>query len=340
MKNYITLFLVFIVTTTSMQSQNDGIETFLLAKNDSEKLLEAYLSPAMKGLIFDMNSGWHHTAKVHKKFGFDITIGASASFVPSKDEVFNLMDLNLSNNTSFNQNTSATVLGGSSTTTITYTSTVQGQTAETTFALPEGIKDDLPANAVPLPIIQVGVGLPWDLETNIRYVPTINQDDIKLKFFGLGFKKEITKWFGPLDKLPLHVSLLAAYTGLSVDYNIQNDSDLSGFNQRAEFKMKAFNFEALASLNFPFINIFGAVGYNAGNSKLGLLGSYDLDYTLSGTNTIVSETVTDPLSLKYNAKGFKTTLGTRISLGFFKIFGSYTLQKYNVANVGLAFSFR
>jgi hypothetical protein len=34
------------------------------------------------------------------------------------------------------------------------------------------------------------------------------------------------------------------------------------------------------------------------------------------------------------------TIGARLSLGFFKIYGSYALQEYNTANLGIAFSLR
>ena len=49
---------------------------------------------------------------------------------------------------------------------------------------------------------------------------------------------------------------------------------------------------------------------------------------------------TNPLSLSSSSGSFNTTLGARLSLGFFKIFGSYTLQEYNSVNAGIAFSFR
>ena len=53
-----------------------------------------------------------------------------------------------------------------------------------------------------------------------------------------------------------------------------------------------------------------------------------------------TRTISDPLTSKFDASGFRTTGGVRLSLGFFKIFGSYTLQEYNTANLGVAFSFR
>lgn len=73
-----------------------------------------------------------------------------------------------------------------------------------------------------------------------------------------------------------------------------------------------------------------------------MLGTYNLEYDTGqpAPNDTVTETVVDPLNLDFNANGFKTTVGARLSLGFFKIFGSYTLQEYNTVNAGIALSFR
>ena len=78
----INLFL-FIIFYSTLYSQE--LETILLAKDDAQKLTKAYLNPSFKGLIFAMNNGWYHTAKVHKKFGFDISIGANFANIPSKE---------------------------------------------------------------------------------------------------------------------------------------------------------------------------------------------------------------------------------------------------------------
>ena len=344
MKKFILVFVGVLTLTFSAKTQaqvNDGFESILLATDDAEKLLGAYIEPAMTGLIFGMNNGWYHTAKVHKVLGFDLSIGLNASIVPSSDEVFRFADLGLVNTTSTSP-TAATVAGSNSgVIPVTFSGTVQGQSVSATFEMPDGVKDDLPLNAVPTPAVQLGVGLPWKLEAMLRFVPEVGSDDVKGNLLGIGLKKEITDWFGPMKKTPLHVSLLAAYTSMNVDYDIQADSSIQGTGQRAEFELSSYTVEAIASLNFPFINIFGGIGYNGGNADLRVLGTYQLEYAVDGVpNATVSETVTDPVNLGFDANGFKTTLGARISLGFFKIFGSYTLQEYNTLNAGIAFSFR
>lgn len=341
------LLLVFVgiltLTTTAVKAQNDGIESILLASGDAEKLTEAYINPAMKGLIFGMNNGWYHTAKTHKLLGFDIAIGLNASTIPSADEIFRFADLNLSSNITPGAPTAATVAGPNALQTpVTFNGTVNGQNVTATFNMPGGTKDDLPLNAIPTPAVQFNLGLPWKMDAMVRLVPKVGSDDVKGNLLGLGLKKEITSWFGPMEKTPLHVSLLAAFTSMKVDYDIQNGSSINGSNQRAEFKLNSYTVEAIASLNFPFINIYGGFGYNSGSSDLNMLGTYELEYDTGQAppNDTITETVVDPLSLNFDAKGFKSTIGARISLGFFKIFGSYTLQEYNTINAGIALSIR
>ena len=59
--------LLCIATITTKAQELESI--LLAAQEDANKLTEAYMNPGMKGLIYGMNSGWYHTAKVHKKLG-------------------------------------------------------------------------------------------------------------------------------------------------------------------------------------------------------------------------------------------------------------------------------
>tara|TARA_B110000046_G_scaffold185295_1_gene226427 strand:- start:9413 stop:9613 length:201 start_codon:yes stop_codon:yes gene_type:complete len=66
-----------------------------------------------------------------------------------------------------------------------------------------------------------------------------------------------------------------------------------------------------------------------------MTGDYNLNYGP------LSRTISDPINSEFDAGGFRTTIGSRLSLGFFfKIFGSYTLQEYNTVNLGTAISLR
>lgn len=335
MKKSILIILGAFALTFNTKAQ-DGFEGYLLAdKNDRVQLIEAYISPAMKGLIYSMNNGWYHTAKVHKTLGFDLSIGLNGSLVPEEDEIFTLSGLTSINQATGSNITAATVAGSEDArplTTINFTE--GGETYSTTFNAPGGIKEKLPLNAIPAPAVQLSLGLPAKFEISLRLVPEIGKEDVKGSLLGVGLKKEITSWFGPLGVTPLHVSLLAAYTTMNVEYDIQSNEDISIQNGLAEFKLNSYTVQAIASLNFPILNLYGGFGYGAGNSTLKMLGDYTLSYGP------LSRTITDPIDSKFDVGSFRTTIGTRISLPFLKIFGSYTLQEYNTANLGIAISLR
>ncbi|CAM1346309.1 DUF6588 family protein [Tenacibaculum crassostreae] len=339
MKKIILPLLTIFSLAFNINAQ-DGPEGILFADSeDTNRLTNAYINPAMKGLIYGMNNGWYHTAKVHKKFGFDITLGFNASMVPTKDEMFSLSNLKSINQPGGNI-TSATLAGSENDGSLaTVTFQESGITYTGTFEMPGGIKEDLPLNAIPAPAIQASMGLPFKADVILRYVPKVGSDDVKGSLFGIGLKKEITDWFGPLDKTPLHVSLLATYSTMGVDYNIVDEDPNDNIdieNGNINFDLNSYTVQAIASLNFPVINVYGGVGYTGGSSSLDMTGKYTLSYNAS----LNTRELTNPLNLESNVSGFKATLGTRLSLGFFKIFADYTLQEYNAINAGIAFSFR
>ncbi len=340
----ITSFFAFIFNINAQ----DGFENILLADEaDVNKLMSGYFSPAMEGFIHGLNNGWYHTAKVHKKFGFDITIGGSGAMVPSEREIFSLTGLTSATGAS----EAPTFAGENTETTLTVTKVVSipGQGSQTVTApltLPGGVKDDLPLNgAIPAPTVQVSVGLPFKTEAIVRFVPKTNfgDDEGELNMFGIGLKKEITSWFGPMDKLPLHVSLLAAYSTMDVAYEIgdENTEVLTIQDGLASFDLNSFTVQAIASLNFPIINLYGGFGYNNGNANLNMTGTYQGKYTYNIDGTQYTETLDlNTPDVDFSTSGVSTTLGARLSLGFFKIFGSYTFQEFNTLNAGIAFSFR
>ena len=348
MKNLLILASC-ILMTFSVKSQE--LESILIASDDASQLTENYLNPVMKGLMYGMNGGWYTTAKTHKKFGFDITINTNLSIVPDADKLFDFIESDYQYlSTANGESTLPTIMSeDDSETTIDVRIPIEGDEFKVgSFQMPGGIADDLPLSAVPTPMIQAGLGLPFKTDIKLRMVPTLNFDDsVEANLFGLGLQHDLTQYLGPIDKLPLSVSILGAFTNMKVTYAIEDESDTDGVtvtNGEAEFKMDTFTIQALASLDFKIITIYGGIGYNNGKSTAKLKGTYDLEYEIEddGGNVIGTEqeTVTNPINLDFEANGIRGTLGTRINISFFKIFVDYTLQEYNTINAGIAFSFR
>ena len=145
---------------------------------DANKYLTNYMEPFGKGEILNMGRGWFNTARVHKPLGFDITIGAQLALVPDNKQtfVFNNSDFStfkLKTGTSGNLQT---FLGDKTTQVITVNTSVSGKPVSYEFNSIAGIGADMKKNlnftAVPLPVIQVGLGLFKHTELKARYFPT------------------------------------------------------------------------------------------------------------------------------------------------------------------------
>ncbi|MAZ29068.1 MAG: hypothetical protein CL868_18560 [Cytophagaceae bacterium] len=335
MKKLIYLFVLLTVgLSAKAQVLGSDFETVVAAgKQDASTLMGAYINPAMEGLIFAMNGGWYHTAKTHKKFGFDISLAVNASMVSSDKENFNITDFDYEGTVVATPGTTPTVMGSGDPATITYVTSDGAETVE--FEMPEGIKDDLPLNAVPAPTLQATVGLFYDTDVSLRYTPKVGDESVKGQLYGVGLKHNLMQYFGPLDKLPLNVAIMAGYTNMTVDYDIEDGSTFDGSNQRAEFSLDSYTVQAVASLDFPFVTLYGGLGYAGGKSSLGVLGTYVVEYNGGETETIV-----DPISLSYNPGGVRANLGASLNLAFFHIFADYTIQDYSNLTAGVAFSFR
>ncbi|WP_353779776.1 DUF6588 family protein [Winogradskyella sp. 3972H.M.0a.05] len=345
------LLLILLLGLVGRQSFSQELETIILAADDASKLTENYINPVMNGLMYSMNGGWYTTAKTHKKFGFDITINANASFVPSKDELFAFVPSDYSFISLPNGETQLpTVMSDQDTATDVEVRIPNGDGTfnVATFEMPGGITDDLPINAVPTPMVQAGLGLPFKTDVKLRFVPKISFDDnVDAGLVGLGLQHDIMQYLGPLDKLPLNISVLAAFTTMNVTYQIEDEDALDNVavtNGEVEFKMNTWTLQALASLDFKIITLYGGFGYNSGNSTIKMKGTYNLTYDLEDSNGNVigsaSDSITNPINLDFDASGARATLGARLNIGFFKIFADYTLQEYNTATAGIAFSFR
>jgi len=348
MKKLTLLLSLFIAIQTSHAQE---LESLLLASEDASKLTEGYINPAMKGLMYSMNGGWATTAKVHKTLGFDLTISASASFVPDADKLFAFIPSNYSYLTLPNGESSLpTVMSENDYETTVDVSIDNGDNTYNvaSFEMPGGITEDLPVNAVPAPMVQLGVGLPFSTDIKLRYVPKVNFDDsVEANLIGLGLQHDLTQYLGPLDRLPLSVSILGAFTNMDLTYNIEDQSSSDGVNVtngEAVFEMKTWTVQAIGSLDFKIITLYSSLGYNGGNSSMKLKGTYDLTYDIEdGGGTVigtVNQSITDPLNLDFEANGVRASLGARLNLAFFKIFADYTLQEYNTVSAGIAFSFR
>ena len=344
------IFCLLFLGLNSIKAQDIG--NLLLAGEDASLLTENYLNPAISGLMSGMNSGWYSTAKTHKKFGFDLTIGMSASFTPDKGQTFDF-DPNQYNYISVADGAFdlPTVLSENGNETVFQVSipTPAGNFNVGSFTMPGGAASEMPVNAIPTPFVQFGLGLPFKTDIKLRFVPSVNYDSkVNGSLIGIGLQHDLTQYLGILGKLPFSIALMGAYSKANVEYSIDNSnlsSGISAANGLASFNLDTWTVQALGSLDLKILTFYAGLGYNSGTSNFDVNGDYTLTYDVedSSGNSVgspVTKNISDPISLGFSSSGTRATVGARLNLLFFKIFVDYTIQEYNTASAGIAFSFR
>jgi hypothetical protein len=333
----ITLFLGFTITNAQLFG---GIENILYTSTEDARILaEGYTAPLGKALTYSLNSGWATSAKTHKKLGFGLAVGAAAPFVPDADQVFTPTGLS---SLSVPSGSLPTVFGegGDQELTFTFSESIFGIEVEyeDKLSFPGGLKDELPLGTIPAPFVQASVGVVFDTDLLVRFIPTMEVQGSTFSLTGFGLKHNIMQYFGPLDKLPINVSVLAAISKASFEYDL-SDSSFGGnsANRKMTFEADTFTLQALASVDLPIISAFAGLGYNSGDSQFDVSGDYSINYGVTGIPPRILE---DPISTTSETSGVIGIVGARLNLLFLKIFANYTIQEYNTLTAGISFNFR
>lgn len=346
-KNIVLLLSLFLTFSAGLKAQDIG-QIVAGSTADANKYLSAYLEPFGKGEILNMGRGWFTTGRVHKRFGFDVTVSAQLAVIPDAKQtfVFNNSDYSTFKLKSGASSAIVQTFAGdkNATQTLTVNTTVNGKNVTYDFNTPTGIGSDLKNAvgfvAVPLPVAQLGFGLFKNTDVKVRYFPKTNFGDVGVDVFGVAVQHEFSDYIPFFKKVPLlHLSALAGYNTTNVAYNIKN-STVSGSDQRAELKLSAFTLQGIASVKLAFLEVYTSLGYTTGSSNANLLGTYTINYKDASNGSTVSATVTNPVALTYKNSGVSNTWGLRMNVFFLKFFADYTFANYNGASAGLAFSFR
>lgn len=330
------LLLAFASKPQVSYGQQDQIGDLLKGSlKDANYLVEGYVTPVMNGIGNGLNQGWYNTAKVHKTLGVDFTISATLVYVPSADQ-FYLVDNNRLDQVKLvsydGQQVSPT--GSASVPTIfgpdkkpTYE--VEGRQ----FNGPPGLdlKNAIKiANALPVPIYNLGIGLPKGFDLKIRFAPTLTAGDLKFNLFGIGVMHDVKQYIPGIKVLPFDLSAFVGYTHMKAEQKI---NATAGANQRAEIEFNSTTIQVLISKKISVLTVYGGVGYNIAKSNLAMKGTYDLDE--DGTVD-----ATDPVNLDFSTTGVRATGGIRLKFAVFTLHGDYTLSKYNMLNVGFGIAVR
>ena len=344
---FICLFFGATCLATIPSFAQGDIDDFFVAEgetafSDSRKLVEGYISPLMKGFGFGMANGWYTTAKPHKFFGFDVTATVNAAYVPDKDMLYDVSALNLERFSlaqGYEGDRVPTIFGPDFNPRYTYTidDPITGQPVSTeSFEGPPGLnlkEETGVASFVPVPMVQIGLGLIKNTDLKIRFIPEQENDDFSFKMFGVGLMHDVKQYIPGIKALPFDLSVFVGYTKLDFTLYL-SDGSPGTEDQIGSFGASAFTMQGLISKKFSVLTVYGGLGFNRVRSELNMLGEYDVD---GDGDTDITDPITD---MAFPAGGPRATVGARLQLLVLTLHADYTLQEYNTLTVGVGLTVR
>ncbi len=283
-----------------------------------EKLIEAYFTPMAESFGAGLNSGWYNTAKPHSLGGFDLTFTLNTVIIPNSAKTFNISDGGGTTYTS-TEDEAATIFGNSNTTEMTYD--IGAGINNPKFDMPGGFETP----AMPLPMLQAGIGLIKNTAVDIRYMPMLNVgDNINVNLFGIGLKHDLLQWIPVAgDAIPMSLSLQWGYTNLNTELKIDV--------HEVSLNTKANTINLVASKRLLMVTGYAGVGYNSSTTSF----SADADFELSGIK--FEEKVQMDFESKNN---LRANVGFRFNITLVTIQADYTFSEYPTATLGLGVSLR
>lgn len=320
------------LSVSQVQAQDDLDKLLEEGAEDGEKLIAGYVSPFMKALSLSMNQGWYNSAKTHKVAGVDLTITVNAMTIPSSEKLYNVNNLGLTQvelvpNQPGVTNGNVPTLFGSD---VEPRYQRRGDPSQQ-FTGPSGmnLKKEIGMNALPVPMVHLGFGLPKNIDIKLRYSPKIDiGEDGTFQILGIGVMHDIKQHIRGIKLLPFDLSAFVGYTNLKLDYDLSGN--VNGADQRGLFTINATTIQGIISKKISVLTVYGAVGYNIAKSKLAMKGTYDLNED----GDFADAREKDPVNLDFGASGPRVTGGFRLKLAVFTLHADYTLQKFSALTVG------
>ncbi len=327
-KQFVLSIALLIILSISAKAQENVTQFLNGSLKDANILGKAYLEPFGKSLGTSLNSGWYTSAKPHKLGGFDITFTVATTIPPSSAKTFDVNKLKLDywELKTPTANIAQTVTGAKET-----GPTLQNKTLNT-------IMMDMPKGAnlkfIPAPIIQAGIGLPFNTELDFRYLPKIDINQVgSISLWGFGIKNEFKEFIPGLKAIPFNLSAFFGYTKLKSSFDISAPQPDASKDQTLDISTSGYAAKLLISKSIPVLTVYAGVGYNKSTTDIKLKGEYNIP-----NNALLS--VKDPISLNFSNSGMNANVGMRIKLAIIAFNFDYTFGSYKLVNAGVGINFR
>lgn len=317
----ILTFLFLVCSSLFVSAQNITVSN----TSDATNFLGAYFSPFAESIGAGLNKGWYNTAKPHKLAGFDVSL--SLNLITISDEITSF-DVNSIENFSSASSSTPSILGSGEGAIINYQNgNVNGQ-----FVMPD---QNIEIKAVPIPTLNVGLGLIKGTEINVRYIPTYEYDigfvgKGSVELYGAGIKHDILQWL-PLNKfLPFDLSIQGAFSQFNTSFEVESQS----VRQGVDLDIQASTVNLIFSKKFAMITAYGSVGQNFVSSTL----NANTNFSLGSTSTLNFDF---PLEINMpKTSEMQASAGVRLQFAIFTLYANQTFSSYPSTSAGIGISFR
>lgn len=308
--------------------------------DDASQMIENYFQPVFDGVGYGYTSGWYHTAKPHETLGFDISISANLAFVPKDDFTFtfnnaDFTNIQLTNSTSAEVPTAFGPYEKNERPELTFFT--DGEEVLRATAPPGAIdlQQDLGFTAVPVPMVQAGIGVVKETDLIVRFIPPLSLGDrVNMSMIGFGVKHNLGQWIKFLDYSGVNISFMAGYSRLNLTADVSEDNDPQTAGNEGVFNLSGTVLQAIISKEYINVfTIYGGIGYSRAGSRTQLLGTFPVDDDFDALPP-------DPIDLSYGNASMNLTMGLRVRLVALTINTSYTIQDYPVLSLGVGVSVR
>ena len=198
-----------------------------------------------------------------------------------------------------------------------------------TAEIPEGFEFEIPGgfetSAMPLPMIQAGIGLIKNTAIDIRYMPMLNVgNNFNVNLFGIGLKHDLLQWIPVAgDAIPMSLSLQGGYTTLNTELKISE--------QEVSLNTKATTINLVASKRLLMFTGYAGVGYNSATTTF----SSNANLDLGGVK------FDEKVEVKFESNNnIRANVGFRFNITLVTIQADYTFSEYPTATLGLGVSLR
>jgi hypothetical protein len=325
MKRSLLMVVLIGLMSVGAMAQKDVGQMFKAGLEDGETLSKAYLQPYGEMLGSALNAGWYTSAAPHHLLGFEITLMGSYIMVPNAGKSFDIQKLGLKEfEVADGSGSISPTMSGKMASADLPELVSTSDPSSTRISMPNGTGLDYMIS----PMLQAAVGLPFNTEVMVRFVPERNWGDYGTAgLWGLGFKHSLKDYVPFLKRVPFwNMALLGAYTNFDSNLKLP-DVDEAIYNGRLGIKSSAYTARLLVGANFPIISFFAGMGYGNANSDFNVSGDF-------------YETEINQVGFGYVTDGFDFNIGTRLRFGIIALSADYSTGDYNMYNVGIGINFR